>query len=101
MSIQGVTPQIEQMVIARYHDGDASTFSGVEFSIALQRGVESGRFFKVRESYFLANKKNEAYDPRSEQKWLENENFNERQTLAHWVAYNHEFGLHEDEFEEE
>lgn len=85
--------RIKQTIISEYHSGNESTFSDAEFDRALLDGVTSGRFFKVRDSYFLANKKNEAYDPREHQRWLDHEDFGGHQREEWWIIYNTDFGL--------
>lgn len=88
--------KIKQMIISEYHDGDESGFCDKEFWAALLRGVRSGRFLKVRDSYLLSNKKNEAYDPREHEKWLDGEGFDGKQREAMWIDYDVEFGLYDD-----
>jgi hypothetical protein len=59
-------------------------------------GVHSGRFVKVRDSYLLVNEHNEAYDPHTYEKWLDDQGFSGRQRQAMWIDYEHEFGLYDD-----
>lgn len=82
------------MVISHYHNGDKTIFCDEQFRDALHDGVTSGRFVKVRESYLLTNKQNEAYDPRQHEKWLDYEGFSGKERETEWIVYNHEFGLY-------
>ena len=91
--------RIRQGVISDYFEGDegdGTIFSDSEFSSALFDGVHSGRFVKVRDSYLLVNEHNEAYDPHTYEKWLDDQGFSGRQRQAMWIDYEHEFGLYDD-----
>ena len=88
--------RIREGVISDYFEGDGSIFSESEFRRGLYDGVHSGRFVKVRDSYLLVNEHNEAYDPHTYEKWLDDEGFSGRQRQAMWIDYKHEFGLYDD-----
>lgn len=66
-----------------------------EFRSALTKGVNSGRFFKAGDSYMLANKNNEAYDPVHHEQWLDEEEFDGSQREAMRIDYEVQFGLHD------
>jgi hypothetical protein len=88
--------RIREGVISDYFEGDGSIFSDSEFSSALYDGVHSGRFVKVRDSYLLVNEHNEAYDPHTYEKWLDDQGFSGQQRQAMWIDYDCEFGLYDD-----
>ena len=49
----------------------------------------------MRDSYVLANKRIEAYDPKVHEKWLDDEGYDDSQREAMWLDYEVEFGLYD------
>lgn len=88
--------RIRQAIIAENFQGSrSSSFSEDEFRTALNEGVDSRRFVRVRDSYLLVNDSNEAYDPRTYEQWLDDEDFDDSQRQAMWLDYECQFGLHD------
>lgn len=86
---------IREMIVSKYLGGDENAFCMRKFWQAIMNGVRSGRFFKMRNSYVLANKRNEAYDPKRHEKWLDDEEFDDSQREAMWIDYEVGFGLYD------
>lgn len=84
---------IRGKIVSEYLRGDNNAFDTSKFWKAIIDGVGSGRFFQVRDSYFLANKRNQAYDPKVEIKSLDDEEYNEKQWKAMFLDYQVEYGL--------
>ena len=86
---------IREMIVSKYLGGDENAFCMRKFWQAIMNGVRSGRFFKMRNSYVLANERNEAYDPKRHEKWLDDEEFDDSQREAMWIDYEVGFGLYD------